>query len=76
MQNIDYLISPENFSVEGASRTYKILRIYGKNPSQMEEVSTWMKANYPDIKKIYICADICREELLLEIEGIAELCTN
>ena len=76
MQNIDYLISPENFSFEGASRTYKILRIYVKNPSQMEEVRTWMKANYPDIKKIYICADICREELLLEIEGIAELCTN
>ncbi len=76
MQNIDYLISPENLPFEGALRVYKMLRIYVKNPLQMEEVRTWMKANYPDIIKIYICADICREELLLEIEGIAELCNN
>lgn len=75
MQNIDYLISSKNYPVDGASREYKILRIYVKNPSQMEEVRTFMKANYPDIKKIYICADICREELLLEIEGIAEINT-
>jgi hypothetical protein len=39
----------------------------------MEDVRTYMKAYYPDIKKIYICADICRDELLVEIEGIAAL---
>lgn len=73
MENIDYLISPGNYPCEGASRSYKMLRIYVKNPVQMEEVRTWMKANYPEVTKIYICADICREELLIEIEGIAEL---
>ena len=75
MQNIDHLFSPQNLPVKGVSHEYKLLRIYVKNPSQMEEVRTFMKANYPDIKKIYICADICREELLLEIEGIAEINT-
>ena len=73
MENIDFLISNENYPVEHVSRTYKILRIYVKKPSQMEDVRNYMKANYPDVKKIYICADICRDELLLEIEGIAEL---
>lgn len=73
MQNIDYLISGENYPLETISRTYKMLRIYVKNPCQMEQARLYMKANYPDIIKIYVCADICREELLLEIEGIAEL---
>lgn len=76
MQNIDYLISNENYPGESTSRTYKMLRIYVKNPSQLEDVRNYMKVNYPDTKKIYICADICRNELLLEIEGIAEIIQN
>jgi len=32
-----------------------------------------MKKNYAEIVKIYICTDICCEELLVEIEGVAEL---
>lgn len=71
MQNIDYLISQKNYPGESAARTYEMLRVYVKNPDQLDEVRNYMKANYPDTKKIYICADICREELLLEIEGVA-----
>ena len=74
MQNIDHLISVQNYPVQGAIRNFKLLRIYVKNPTQMEEVRDYMKVNYPDICKLYICADICREELLVEIEGIAEIC--
>lgn len=73
MQNIDHLISAQNYPVPGATREFRLLRIYVKNPLQMEEVRGYMKTNYPDIGKIYICADICREELLIEIEGIAEI---
>ena len=32
-----------------------------------------MKKNYAEIVKIYICADIFGEELLVDIEGVAEL---
>ncbi len=71
MQNIDYLISNENYPVDSVPRAYEILRIYVKNPCQMEQARQYMKAHYPDITKIYVCADICREELLVEIEGIA-----
>lgn len=73
MENIEHLVSPVNVPGSGTSFEYKLLRIYVKNPFQMEEARTYMKANYPDIKKIYICADICRNELLVEIEGIASL---
>lgn len=74
MQNIDYLISNENYPVENSSGVYEILRIYVKNPCQLEDARQYMKANYPDTTKIFICADICREELLVEIEGIASFC--
>lgn len=73
MQNIDHLISDRNYPVQGALREFKLLRIYVKNPKEMEEVRGYMKVNYPDISKLYICADICREELLIEIEGVAEI---
>ena len=71
MENIDHLIAPVRSQESGTCFEYKLLRIYVKNPSQMEDVRTYMKAYYPDIKKIYICADICRDELLVEIEGVA-----
>lgn len=73
MENIEHLIAPVMPTDSGTSFEYKLLRIYVKNPSQMEEVRSYMKSNYPEVRKIYICADICREELLLEIEGIASL---
>jgi enamine deaminase RidA (YjgF/YER057c/UK114 family) len=73
MENIDHLIAPVNNLLSPTPCEYQLLRIYVKTPSQMEEVRTYMKANYPDIKKIYVCADICRDELLVEIEGIASL---
>jgi len=73
MENIDRLISPENYPLKAASRSYKLLRIYVKNCSDMEAVGSYMSIHYPNAIKIYICADVCREELLLEIEGIASL---
>jgi enamine deaminase RidA (YjgF/YER057c/UK114 family) len=73
MANIDHLISPQNCPLENASRVYEILRIYVKEYDHMEGVSKYMEANYPEVKKIYLHADICRDELLLEIEGYALL---
>lgn len=71
MENIDHLIAAVKAPESGSPCEYELLRVYVKNPSQMESVRAYMKVFYPDIKKIYICADICRNELLVEIEGIA-----
>lgn len=76
MENIEHLIAPVMLTGSRTDFEYKLLRIYVKNPWQMEEVRSYMKSNYPDVRKIYICADICREELLLEIEGIATISKN
>ena len=75
MENIDFLTSLENLPFNPLSQRYKLLRIYIKNILQLKEIDQFLSCNYPDVQKIYICADVCREELLLEIEGISELIT-
>ena len=47
------------------------MRVYIKRDGDAEEAERWMKENYPRTPTLYLSADICREELLVEIEGIA-----
>ncbi len=75
MENIDHLTSPDNYPFPIGTRTYKLLRVYLKDDSLIEDVSRYLSVNYPEPDKIYICADVCRDELLLEIEGVAEVVT-
>lgn len=67
MENIENLLSAANCPVE----EIQMCRIYVKNIAQMEEVSAYLTENFPGIKPLLVNADICRDELLLEIEGVA-----
>ena len=71
MQNIENLLSYCGYPVGIPSVEFQMIRIYVKNKSQMKEVRNYMNVNYSGLKYLLLCADICREELLLEIEGIA-----
>ncbi|MCC8155203.1 MAG: endoribonuclease L-PSP [Tannerellaceae bacterium] len=51
-----------------------MLRVYLKYKDDYEEAELLMKSYYPDIPVSYMCADVCRDELLIEIEGIAISC--
>ncbi len=73
MQNIDHLISSSIYPTNLTSSEFQIYRIYVKNRSQMKEVNDYMTANYPGLNSFLVCADICREELLIEVEGITSL---
>lgn len=72
MENIDFLISAGNTKIEG-TRRYKLLRIYIKYPEHIEITREYMNINYPHVPKFSLYADICRDELLIEIEGVAEI---
>ena len=76
MENIDYLISVENLTKSGvenpAKMGYASLRAYLKHQKDLTAVVEWMERNYPTVDVLYLWADICREELLIEIEGIAK----
>lgn len=75
MENIDYLVSIENLKRYGVTNDlfppkYQTLRVYIKHPSDVTKVKEFMDVNYPTPDKCYLFADVCREELLVEIEGI------
>ena len=75
MENIDHLISLNNQIASGVKHPgdmkYVLLRAYIKDRDHFSQVQSWMQIHYPTLETIYLLADICREELLIEIEGIA-----
>ena len=73
IENIEYLVSKENLERYGCQRYdlhYVNLRVYIKNAEDYEEVRAVVEEKYPDIPTVYTIADVCRQELLVEIEGI------
>ena len=71
MHIIKQLVASENIPVATKGSTYTLLRTYIKNSKDAPEVIRFMEENYPDVPKHYIEADVCRPELLVEIEGTA-----
>lgn len=75
MENIAKLADKETLETygvkEAADLEYKMLRIYLKHNFNLEVVKSWFETHYPTTPKVFLLADICREELLIEIEGIA-----
>ena len=51
---------------------YEMLRVYVKHEAGWQQVEAWLRENYPCPDVAFVVADICREELLIEIEGIAK----
>lgn len=76
MENIDHLTSVENQRANGVENPskmeYATLRVYIKHRDNLDDAEQWMRDNYPDTPALYLWADICREELLIEIEGVAQ----
>ena len=51
----------------------ELLRVYLKHEEDAKIVKEDMDKLCPDVPIVYLYADVCREELLVEIEGIAYL---
>lgn len=73
MDIMNKLISKENIPVANNGATYDLLRIYVKNEEEIPAVKKYMSSRYPSVPKHYLVSDICRPELLIEIEGIAHI---
>lgn len=75
LENIAALIGTDNFPddrrIGKAELTPQILRIYLKDRELLEKTRPLVEEFYPQAQKLYLEADICRDELLMEIEGIA-----
>ncbi len=77
IDNIERLIAPENFSrhgAEGLGATLNDLakiRVYLKRATDLEKCRAICARRFGPVPALYIVADICRPELLVEIEGVA-----
>ncbi|MBQ2127342.1 MAG: hypothetical protein II198_06750, partial [Bacteroidaceae bacterium] len=73
MEIMDRLTSKENIPVENCGSQYDLLRVYVKRENDIPAVSDYMQNHYPAAQKHYLVADVCRPELLIEIEGVAHI---
>jgi enamine deaminase RidA (YjgF/YER057c/UK114 family) len=74
LENIDHLVSYVKDGGYGVNQldltTPKFLRAYVKNPVDMEKVKKVCSEIHPKVDCIYLHSDVCRDELLVEIEGV------
>lgn len=73
IENINYLISAENLKRHACPPVLLELcnlRVYIKDEAFYEEIRSIVAAEFPDIPTVYLVTDICRTELLVEMEGI------
>lgn len=73
MEIMDRLTSKENIPVENSGSQYDLLRVYVKRENDIPAVCDYMQKHYPAAMKHYLVADVCRPELLIEIEGVARI---
>ena len=77
LTNIEKLIAPENFARQGwadAGATFEDLarlHVYVKRPEDYEACRAVCERRLGHLPSIYAVADVCRPDLLVEIEGVA-----
>jgi enamine deaminase RidA (YjgF/YER057c/UK114 family) len=77
IENIEKLIAPGNFArhgLAGGGATLKDiakLRVYVKHAADYERCRACCEERLPGVPAIYLHADVCRPDLLVEIEAVA-----
>jgi len=77
LDNIAALISQENFAAHGQPNIgatladMALVRVYIKHTQQREAIAKECAARLPNVPILFTHADVCRDDLLVEIEGIA-----
>jgi len=51
----------------------EVIKIYVRNAADLGEIKMRVEQAYPQVPAVYVAADICRADLLLEIDGIWNL---
>lgn len=77
LENIAYLVSKENLNASGVNTTDNsrllLLRVYLKCREDEAAARAVIKKALPSLPAIYVVADVCRDELLIEMEGMGAL---
>lgn len=73
---VEHLVTPSNISKDSTGFRFEVMRVYVRRPQDMETVKDVFTAHFRTIPIHFLTADICRRELLLELEGIGRVCTR
>jgi enamine deaminase RidA (YjgF/YER057c/UK114 family) len=78
IENIERLVSPENLIHHGLRKTivnqqFISLRVYVKYAEDLLSVAQVMQENFAEVPCIILQSDVCRDNLLVEIEGVMQL---
>jgi enamine deaminase RidA (YjgF/YER057c/UK114 family) len=77
LDNMAALIAPENFARHGQSgagatlRDLAKVRVYVKRAADVSACRAVCQRRLGNLPAVYVVADVCRPELLVEIEGVA-----
>lgn len=77
LDNIEALISGKNLAKHGlpgfdaALGDLAAARVYVKKPEHYETIKAICDKRLADVPKVYTFADVCRDDLLVEVEGVA-----
>ena len=77
IDNIERLIAADNFAAHGMAgagaglHDLAKIRVYLKRSEDLTRCQAVCRRRFGDVPAIYAVADICRPELLVEIEGVA-----
>ncbi|NMH60670.1 dioxygenase [Alteromonas ponticola] len=64
MTNIEHLLEHANPD----NRTLSTFKVYVRHPHHVQRTKDWLEQRYPGVDAVYTLADICRSDLLVEIE--------
>ena len=73
MQIMNALIAPDNIPIPCRSTVYDTLRVYVKREEDILPAQEYLQEHYPAAQKHFVVSDVCRPELLIEIEGTAHV---
>ncbi|MEH6569599.1 MAG: hypothetical protein V7709_11010 [Halioglobus sp.] len=71
--NLEALLGRSAETAGVSSLQMGLLKIYVRRESDLDEIQQAVKHQYPGIPAVYLRADICRRELLVEIDGLSEV---
>jgi len=64
------ILSAQAFHRSKPAMERALLKVYLREPSQRSAIEERLRRAWPHAKLLFLAADICRRELLLEIEGV------
>ncbi len=70
---VEHLVEPSNISQDCSGFRFDLMRVYVRRPKDMKTVQDVFTAHFRNILIHFLGADICRPELLLELEGIGRV---